>query len=168
MLFTTFFRTRVRALLICLVLLSAGLSAQELTRSVVGSAGSYFSAVNAGNLHWTVGEIAVTRTANGLTLERGFHHGLYELISTSVWTAPQESVSLTAYPNPTAGELSVEGDWRGGDRVRLSDLFGRPLLERTLTTERDRLDLSLYPAGTYLLTLTRAGRPLKTLRIVRQ
>lgn len=144
------------------------LTGQELSRSVVGTAGSYFSAVNVGNIHWTVGEIAVTRSENGLVLERGFHHGLYELIATSTWSAPEIQLELSVYPNPTADKVTLSGDWKFQDRLRVSDLLGRAISDTELPLERAELDLSPYPSGTYLLTVSRAGQPLKTLRVVRQ
>lgn len=163
--------TRGRALLLLPLLLfalSPLLTGQELSRSIVGSAGSYFSAVNVGNIHWTVGEIAVTRSENSLVLEQGFHHGLYELIATSTWSAPEIQLELSVYPNPTADRVTISGDWELRDRLRVSDLLGRAISDTELPLERTELDLSLYPAGTYLLTVSRAGQPLKALRVVRQ
>jgi hypothetical protein len=151
-----------------LVALSPFLSGQELNRSVVGSAGSYFSAVNVGNLHWTVGEIVVDRTANGIVLERGFHHGLYELIATSTWTAPEVQLEVAVYPNPTADNVTLSGDWERLDRLRVTDLLGRPLSEFELPLERAEVSLDRYPSGTYFFTLLRAGQPLKSVRVVRR
>lgn len=171
MLHSTFPCTRVRALLLLPLLLFALtplLTGQELTRSVVGTAGSYFSAVNVGNIHWTVGEIAVTRSENGLVLERGFHHGLYELIATSTWSAPNVRLDMSVFPNPTADKVTLTGDWKFQDRLKVSDLLGRSLSDLELPMERTELDLSNYPSGTYLLTVSRAGRPLKTLRVIRR
>ena len=39
--------------------------AQDMPRQVVGNAGDYYQSVLFGNLHWTVGEIAVSRHENG-------------------------------------------------------------------------------------------------------
>lgn len=159
-----------RPVILTAMLLAGGLqvSGQELSRSVVGTAGSYFSAVNVGNLHWTVGEIAVTRTENGLVLERGFHQGLSELIATSVWTAPEVQLELSVYPNPTANDVTLTGDWQPADRLRITDLLGRVVTEQALPAERAEIRLSDQPAGTYLLTLARAGRPLKTMKVIRR
>jgi len=159
---------RFLLLLLCTCGLALSLSGQELSRSVVGSAGSYFSAVNVGNIHWTLGEIAVDRTQNGMVLERGFHHGLYSLLSTSVWTAPEVQLDVTAFPNPTADKVTLSGDWEFNDRLQIHDFLGRPLLERQLPMERLEVGMADYPAGTYVLTISRAGRPLKSLRVVRQ
>jgi uncharacterized repeat protein (TIGR02543 family) len=60
------------------------------------------------------------------------------------------------YPNPTSGEVTVEN---GGAEVRLYSLSGG-LLKRV---SGNRLDLSGYPGGVYLL---RAGR--KTVKVVKR
>ncbi|WP_187271085.1 T9SS type A sorting domain-containing protein [Neolewinella aurantiaca] len=171
MLFSTLHCTRGRAPMLLMVLFVAFtplLSGQELSRSVVGAAGSYYSEVNVGNIHFTVGEIAVTRSQNGLVLERGFHHGLYELIATSTWSAPAIQLEMSAFPNPTADKVTLTGDWNLRDRLKVSDLLGRLLSDKELPPGQAELDLTSYPSGTYLLTVSRAGQPLKTLRIVRQ
>lgn len=155
-------------LLLCTCVLAQIASAQELTRSVVGSAGSYYSAANVGNIHWTVGEIAVDRTQNGIILERGFHHGLYELLSTSVWTAPEVQLNVTVFPNPTADRVTLTGDWNPDDRLVIHDLLGRKVTEQVLAPERTELTLGKYPSGTYLLTIVRNGRPLQSMRVIRQ
>lgn len=155
-------------LLICTCVLAPMLSAQELTRSVVGSAGSYHSAVNVGNIHWTVGEIAIDHTQNGIILERGFHHGLYELLSTSVWTAPEVQLNVTLFPNPTVDRVTLTGDWNVDDRLVVHDLLGRQILDKELPPERSELALGQFPTGTYLLTIVRNGRPLQSMRVIRQ
>ncbi len=155
-------------LLLCTCGLALQLSAQELTRSVVGSSGTYLSAINAGNIHFTVGEISIDRTENGIVLERGFHHGLYELIATSIWTAPEVQLDVRVFPNPTADDVTLTGDWLADDRLVIHDLLGRPILERELPIERLSLSLQNYPAGTYVFTLVRQGRPLKSLRVIRR
>ncbi|MFT6000514.1 MAG: hypothetical protein ACI81P_002976 [Neolewinella sp.] len=177
MLLSIIHRTRARALkkilraglvIYLAFLVGSALSAQELSQSVVGSAGSYFSAVNVGNIHFTVGEIAIDRTTNGLILERGFHHGIYELLSTSVWSSPEVNLTLTVFPNPTANQVNLTGDWKYDDQLRVTDLLGRPLLERKLPLERAQVSLGAYPSGTYFFTILREGQPLKSLRVIRK
>ena len=161
----------MRNLFLLLVLfsgLSSQLFAQEMPRSVVGSAGDYFSNDNVGNLHWTVGEVAVDYSVNGLKVAQGFHQGYYDLFLTSIWEAPEIDVELTIYPNPTVGQLIVEGSWEQGDRVRISDFLGRPIIDTELAPERMDFELSNYPAGTYLVSFERNGLLMKTMQLVKQ
>lgn len=144
------------------------LSAQEMTRTVVGSAGGYYTDVNAGNLHWTVGEIATSFFENGNSLAEGFHQTYVDLVVTAIFEAPELNLSLDIYPNPTIGRLTLEGDWLAGDHVQIVDLTGRRLVQKQLMPEREEFQLGNYPAGTYLLTILRAGKPLKTFRVIKQ
>lgn len=155
-------------LLLALFLSGAQLGAQTLSQTVIGSAGTYSSTTNSGNLHFTVGEIVVDRSGNGLVLARGFHQGYQDLLSTAVWSAPEIDLSLHAYPNPSHGLVYLEGSWSGDDRAVIRDLFGRTLREINLPDHRAEIDLGPYPTGTYFLTVLRAGRPLGGVRLIRQ
>ena len=118
---------------------------------------------------------------NSRALELAFRHFLgrglscmdefqtyFDLVVTSIYEAPELNLSLDIYPNPTVGRLTMEGDWNNGDRVMMTDLNGRPLIEQELPPEREDFDMSGYPAGTYLLTVTRDRRPLKSFRVIKQ
>lgn len=143
------------------------LCGQSLERTVVGNAGTRLTG-SAGSLQFTVGEVAVNRTDNQLSLARGFHRAKAQFISTSLWSVPDVDLQLAAYPNPTSGDLTLAGRWEANDRVVITNILGRRLQDRILTPQTATIDLSAYPAGTYLLTITRAGRPLRTLRVVRK
>ncbi|MEM8583532.1 MAG: T9SS type A sorting domain-containing protein [Bacteroidota bacterium] len=153
---------------IALLAFSLQLQAQDMPRSVVGSAGTYFSNVNTGNLHWTVGEVAVDYSVNGITLAQGFHQGYYDLVISSIYEAPELNLSLTAFPNPTMGQLTLEGSWDRGDRVRMTDLMGRPIIEAELAPERMDFDMVSQPSGVYLLSVSRDGQVLKTFQVIKQ
>ncbi len=154
-------------LLLCTCVIAQTISAQTLSRSVIGSAGTYSSANNSINIHWTLGEVAVDRTQNGITLERGFHHGHFALLSTSIWTAPEVQLNVTAFPNPTVDRITLTGDWQTGDQLIVHDLLGRKMSTQQLPPERADIHLGQFPQGTYLLSIVRNGMPVKSMRIIR-
>ncbi|CAH1000797.1 hypothetical protein LEM8419_01889 [Neolewinella maritima] len=153
--------------LLCICAFGLPVAAQHLDRSVVGSAGSFVSVADVGDLHFTVGELAVARTSAGMALERGFHHG-FTALSTSVWTAGDVQLTLSVYPNPTPDLATLSGNWEAGDLLTVSDLHGRPLHRQTLPPDRTGVRLDGYPAGVYVLTIHRHGRPIGGLRLLRQ
>lgn len=63
-----------------------------------------------------------------------------------------ETLSAKVYPNPTNGEIILEGQIR---EVRLIDLQGRVLIESTFPPyqEYKSLDLGNLPNGLYILHL---------------
>ncbi|WP_116108548.1 T9SS type A sorting domain-containing protein [Lewinella sp. IMCC34191] len=156
---------RLFTLLLCLI--ATQLPAQSLGRSVIGNAGTLLTGPG-GSLQFTLGEVAVERTDNSLMLARGFHRTRAPRISTSSWSVPDIDMTLSAYPNPTSGELTLAGDWEAGDRVTITNILGRRLIDLALHSQTKNLSLEKFPAGTYLLTISRAGRPLRSLRVVRQ
>ncbi|PPK84598.1 putative secreted protein (Por secretion system target) [Neolewinella xylanilytica] len=152
---------------LCCCLIALQLPAQSIERSVIGNAGTLLTG-RVGSLQFTVGEVAVERTDNTLSLARGFHRAKAEVISTSSWSVPDIDLALSVYPNPTPGELTLTGAWDTGDRVTITNILGRRVLDVALTPLTAHLSLREYPSGTYLLTISRAGRPLRSLRVVRQ
>ncbi|MEM6770140.1 MAG: DVUA0089 family protein [Bacteroidota bacterium] len=91
----------------------------------------------------------------------------------SVEQLPALDAALTAYPNPTAGLLTVtiEDFAIATGELTVRDLSGRTILRRAVNNTppswTEQLDLSSYPAGIYTLQVTTPEGQL-TRRIVRQ
>jgi hypothetical protein len=79
--------------------------------------------------------------------------------------------SLPAFPNPTAGPLSVDLPAPGPLLVRVADYTGKTLLNREVDSATAgatlRLDLSQLAPGTYLVLLSSAGEVFRA-RVVKQ
>jgi hypothetical protein len=76
-----------------------------------------------------------------------------------------------AYPNPTAGVLTLEREDAGFARPRLArvaDLSGRVVAEIALHAPKAILNLSGLPTGTYILTEWREGELLSTHKVIVQ
>jgi hypothetical protein len=76
-----------------------------------------------------------------------------------------------AYPNPTAGMLTLEREDAGFGRPRLArvaDLSGRVVAEIALHAPKAILNLSGLPAGAYILTEWREGELLSTHKVIVQ
>ncbi len=117
-----------KSLMFTLVLVMTGVSihAQSLSHSVIGSAGNLQSASNGQNLHWTVGEMAVSGYENELSLWEGFHQMYYDLFLTPLWEVPLQ-VNLNVYPNPTAGWLRLDKETSEPLEVMITNLFGQTI-----------------------------------------
>jgi len=79
------------------------------------------------------------------------------------------NVSVSVYPNPTSDFLQVE--WGSGpspDHWELFDSLGRKIVFGTCAGEGEKIDLSRFPKGTYLLRLTKNGMPVFSETIVIQ
>ena len=60
--------------------------------------------------------------------------------------------SLTLYPNPTTGKLTIEGI-SGDVQIYLHDFVGKEVFTSSLTSSRNTIDLSHLPSGMYVITL---------------
>ena len=129
-----------------------GASAQTTPRTVVGNAGDYYENLQFGNLHFTVGEVAVSNLQNGLVVSEGFHQGYYELlVSTDELPAPDWKV--TVFPNPTADAVYVRTERDTPARGYLYDSRGRLLHEQPIAGGQTTFSLDRFPSGSYWLRL---------------
>jgi len=74
-----------------------------------------------------------------------------------VYCQPEGVLPIQAYPNPTAGRLTIEfvESQRKAFDLQINDAFGRVLLKQTVpsATEKVELDLSQFPIGIYWVRL---------------
>ncbi len=148
----------------CLVL--TAVTAQDMPRTVVGSAGDYYQNILVGNLHWTVGEIAVSRYQNGIELGEGFHQVYYDLLVQSEEELPADW-EVNVYPNPTTDWLQVRFPETETLALKLFDLQGRLLADWGEVNGTATLDVDFYPEGTYLLQLQAADGRQRTLKVLK-
>jgi len=125
---------------------------QEISRSVVGNAGSYYQNLVFGNLHWTVGEVAVSRLQSETELGQGFHQSYYELFVETIDVLPTDW-DVLIYPNPTADQLQVKIPSEEVVELQLFSTQGQLLLTETKVHAEATLSLDHLPAGIYYLRL---------------
>jgi len=79
-------------------------------------------------------------------------------------------MTLTIYPNPTTGKLSVRFDNKPGDvktSVTVYDLNAKIICRKTNIPETSEIDLSQEPAGNYILVI-RVGEQVSRWQVVKQ
>lgn len=148
--------------MLALFLFSGGLFsttlAQNMPRTVIGSAGTTFTQAQFGDLHFTVGEVASSRLENGLVLTEGFHQTYFELL-VSVYEPSDLKVSVTVYPNPTAEYLNLDFTEAIKGYATLTAADGKQVLTQQIQSITTSLNLSALPVGIYFLQVRdEAGR----------
>lgn len=128
------------------------LHAQSMPRTVVGSAGTYYNNLLFGNLHFTVGEVAVARYTTDATLDEGFHRMYFDLVVDTKDMAPAPW-AVSVYPNPTADRLRIALPDLTRTTARLYSSTGQVVLQLANLSHDAELDVSHLPAGTYWLRL---------------
>jgi len=74
--------------------------------------------------------------------------------------------AVLIYPNPATSEISVSTLKIGKVGIRISDLFGRILLEQAFSN-KEQFDLSLFPAGIYIARFSLNDGTISTKKIVK-
>lgn len=140
--------------------------AQDMPRAVFGNAGDYYTNLLFGDLHWTVGEVAVSRFQNGVSLSEGFHQMYYELV-VETREAASRDWAVRVFPNPTASH--IQADWASDAPVqaRLMAATGQKLLREDRFQKGQQLDLTGLPPGAYFLQLRNPDGQQGTFRILK-
>ena len=152
-------------LLLCLALASETLPAQDMPRTVVGSAGGYYQNVITGSLHWTVGEVAVSRFVNEIELAEGFHRTYFDLLVDTEELPSNWEVQV--YPNPTVNWITVDFPPTERLQVRLFATSGQLLYQSDDFFSGTQLDMTSYPEGAYLLQLIGEDQQVYTAQVVK-
>lgn len=74
--------------------------------------------------------------------------------------------SLSLYPNPTQNTLYLES-LTSGAIIKLYDVTGKTLLERTVTTTAETINMQAYPKGVYLLQYV-SGDGVEEVKVLRE
>jgi len=74
---------------------------------------------------------------------------------------------MKVYPNPTNGFFTLEFETDGVYNLTISDMSGRIISRETVNEQSVQMDISNYPAGVYILTISN-GKGQTTMRIVKE
>lgn len=141
--------------------LSGFLNAQSISPEVKATAGDQ-NTVGTTSISWTIGETLVeTATGSSSTVTQGFHQPSYVLVALE--QPLNQALEIDVFPNPTQERvyLEFERDQESELSVRLLNLNGQILQEKTSLelTERLEFDMSNLPDGQYFLEVqTPAGQ----------
>jgi len=70
------------------------------------------------------------------------------------------SVNLKVYPNPTANKVTIKAnkDFVAGAKLKVYDITGRTMLNKTLQNSSSTLDFSSLPSGSYFVKISNNGK----------
>jgi hypothetical protein len=154
------------ALLFIYFLGSLSITAQSISKQVIGASGKTQSNSNL-KLSYTVGEPVVgLMTAGGNQLGNGYYPAM-DLQALSVEDNVLD-VQLKVYPNPTLQSLYVSHPDINSFGITIVDLNGKQLYSGTINKE-EPLDVSNYTQGMYLVTIENATTNKKnTYKIIKK
>lgn len=79
------------------------------------------------------------------------------------------NLQLAMYPNPTTNYLTLGfGDYETtGVAYQLFDLQGKEVNKKVTAQKDNTIEMSAYPTGTYLLTITKNEKPIKIYKVIK-
>lgn len=138
--------------------------AQQVISSTGGSGSN-----SSGSITFTLGELVIdTKTSGGTSITQGFHQT--KLTITEVTELPGLSFSIIAFPNPTSDFIMLKMAKENNDKLgyALFDLQGKLLLKGDLSDGEAQVSFATLPPATYILKITKAGKEMKTMKIIKK
>jgi hypothetical protein len=138
---------------ILLLILHSNLFSQSIIIDVQSSGGGYYDTPFA-KVQFNIGEIVTENyDLNFCLVNSGFEQGFKSIGSAEITTIFPTDFSISIFPNPTKGKVSVEFSEETNQSLSLEifDLFGKKLNDLTLNQDRV-FDLSEFPDGIYFVS----------------
>ena len=149
---------RLFYLIIMFNMCAIGLYSQSLETQNVGSAGTFISNGN-GGLHYNIGETVIFQDSQ-------IRSGVLQFFNISTLVENDFDVqSISVYPNPTTGPLTISHDYDHITEWVLTNLQGQPLQATDNTGASTNLTLENMTPGTYFIIPISEGRPLTAYQI---
>jgi Secretion system C-terminal sorting domain len=142
-------------------------TAQTAPSNILTTSGGYFSGAST-SLSWTLGEPFIeTDSSTNNFLTQGFQQPQGVIIASIDNINNQAGESISAYPNPASGLVSITSTYNVPLRVDVMDLAGRKLLSKNFPGNvGNQINLTEYSEGIYLFKFySMHGQPLQTLKI---
>lgn len=157
-----------KQLKLCAILLvGLGLSGVQAQESINTSGGDANG--SGGSASYSVGQMVYT-TNSGSTgsVAQGVQQA-FEVSVLSVTEIEGLNILLSAYPNPTAENLTMEvKDFDLSDLgFQMFDLQGRLLQAKKITNSRTQIEMSDLPTATYFVKVILGNKEVKTFKIVK-
>jgi hypothetical protein len=131
---------------------------QVITPEIISSSGGNYSN-SKGSLSWTLGEpITATENNGSFYLTQGFQQP--SKIAVAAINNPPPQTSLSIYPNPVASSIYIQRDGNMQLQIQLMDMNGKVILNKTLSSSENKLDLNEYANGIYLLKVSNMDNQL--------
>ena len=152
--------------LFILMFLSAGLSAQSISKQVIAPLGGTIS--NGNNQLSTAGEIVI----GGMTAEDGsfqLGNGYYPSLNLTTLSieSPTTNLLVKIYPNPTKEVIFITHPSSNSFKVFISDLTGKVLFQKEVG-KQEPINIERYPSGTYLINVTTEDKKTNSYKIIKQ
>lgn len=139
--------------------------AQESSNASGGDAGG-----SGGTVAYSVGQVVyTTNTGSNGSVAQGVQHA-YEIFTVGIKETAL-NISLTAFPNPTTENLTLQiSDYTNQQlSYQLFDVQGKQLSNDQITAQQTQINMTSLPTGTYLIHVVKLdNKNVQSFKIVKQ
>ncbi len=153
-------------LMLLITLTQAKISAQE---SVNASGGDALG--SGGSVSYSIGQIVyTTNTGTNGSVAQGVQQPYEISIVTSIDDANCITLSVSAYPNPTPGNITLEvKNFENSDlSYHLFDMNGELLQSKKITGSQTKIIMRHLLTGTYFVKVMQANKEIKVFKIIKK
>ncbi|HNW99348.1 MAG TPA: T9SS type A sorting domain-containing protein [Bacteroidales bacterium] len=158
-----------KRLKLCVVLLLGfgliGIQAQESINTIGGNAFG-----SGGSVSYSIGQVVYTSNTgiNG-SVAQGIQQPYEISVVTTIEEANSMTLSVTAYPNPTADflQLKVETEKLKDLSFQLFDMNGKLLQNEKITGDQTSIVMSNLEPATYFVKVIQENKEVKTFKIIK-
>ncbi len=122
-----------------------------------------------GSVAYSIGQAVYTTNAGSAgSVAQGVQQ-TYEITTVGIRNT-ESNISLTAFPNPTTNELTLQIKDYSNERLsyQLYDMQGKLMQNAQIATQQTQINMSSVPMATYLLTVVnQADQKVQSFRIVK-
>lgn len=154
-----------------ILLLTAGLlwagfaQAQESANASGGDATG-----SGGTVAYSVGQVVYTsNTGSDGTVDQGVQHA-YEIFTVGIKETAL-NISLTAFPNPTTENLTLQINNYSNEKLsyQLFDMQGKQLNNGQITAEQTQINMNSLPTATYFINVVnQENKKVQSFKIIKQ
>lgn len=123
---------------------------------------------NSGSISFSVGQLIVDQNLNNNgSISLGVQQP-FEIMTLSLEDI-NSTTNFSAYPNPSSGFFNLQ--FTNADsfpyQLKIFDIRGRLIKHQTIKTTNQSVDISRKASGVYLLQILKAGKQLKSFKILK-
>ncbi len=161
--YSTVMRRKIQNTLLLMLFLAGATTAQKVVSANGGTATAAGTEVS-----WTIGEPVIATVTDGTTtLTQGFHQT--KLTVTAVDDIQIAGLEIKVYPNPTSDYVTVHfSKVVEKPTYLLFDLSGRLIQQKNIESTDEKIDMTAYSGGSYILKLNSGQQPLQTFKIIKR
>lgn len=151
-----------------LILLSYSLTAQTISKQVIGTGGANYSNQTT-KLSYTAGEVvvgAMTDEEGSVQLGNGYYPSLnLEVLNTTI---PSLLLEVELYPNPVSAALYITHPNETLFDIQITDINGK-VIRRITHDITQPLSMASYSSGTYIIGISsKTSKQTNTYKIIKQ